>query len=312
MTSEDSEHSEKTPRRVPLFTIQTHAGRVGRWVHAPNSWGDASALLAEHSLDAAVSGGATYLMWRAALGEPMPEHLISLHRIEQHDEVLDGSVGALATLRRLERGPMTGAQRALTLAAGVTAGPSVRTLATLGGNLASGFPKADLVPALLALDVAVHLSDGRRVPIADVVDKGLKTEDLVTRVTHGLSGQDGWTGATVKLSRRGMDLSTATVSAALRIEQGEVVEARVAAGALFDRPTRLRAIERALVGADTSEETVRELLEVVRVTGQPFLNDEEATPAYRQRIAGAAVRKALMLAIRLGPNGSPELGAARM
>lgn len=295
-----------------MFTIQTHAGRVGRWVHTPESWNEASRLLAEHSLDAAVSGGATYLMWRAALGEVMPDHLISLHRIEQHDEVLDGSVGALATLRRLERGSKTGAQRALTMAASVTAGPSIRTLATLGGNLASGFPKADLVPALLALDVTVHLADGRRVPVADVVEKGLKTEDLITRVTHELSAEDGWTGATVKLSRRGMDLSTATVSAVLKIDGDEVVDARVAAGALFDRPTRLRSIESALVGADTSEETVRELLDFVRVTGRPFLHDEEATAAYRQQIAGAAVRKALMLAIQLGPNDAPKVGAARM
>lgn len=295
-----------------MFSIQTHAGRVGRWFHTPGSWSEASSLLAEHPLDAAVSGGATYLMWRAAKGEPMPEHLISLHRIQQHDEVLDGSVGALASLRRVERGPMTGAQRALTMAASVTAGPSVRTLATLGGNLASGFPQADLIPALLALDVVVHLSDGRQVPIGDVVDKGLKTEDLVTRVTHSLSGEQGWTGATLKLSRRGMDLSTATVSAVLRIEDDEIVDARVAAGALFDRPTRLRSIESALVGADTSEETVRDLLEFVQVTGKPFLHDEEATAAYRQQIAAAAVRKTLLLAARLGPTGSPRVGQARM
>lgn len=295
-----------------MFTIQTHAGRLGRWVHTPASWDEAARLLAEHSVDAAVSGGATYLMWRAALGEPMPDHLISLHRIEQHNEVLDGSVGALATLRRLERGPMTGAQRALTLAAGVTAGPSVRTLATLGGNLASGFPKADLVPALLALDATAHIADGRLVPVTQVVEKGLRTDDLITRVTHELAEEEGWTGATVKLSRRGMDLSMATVSAVLRLDGDEIVDARVAAGALFDRPTRLHAIESALAGADTSEETIREVLDFVRVKGGPFLDDEDATSAYRQKIASAAVRKALMLAIELGTDGSPGVGVARM
>lgn len=295
-----------------MFTIQTHAGRVGRRAHTPNSWEEASSLLSEHPMEAAVSGGATYLMWRAARGEPMPEHLISLHRIERHDEVIDGSVGALASLRRVERGPTTGAQRALTMAASVTAGPGVRTLATLGGNLASGFPKADLVPALLALDVAVHLSDGRQVPVSEMVDKGLRTEDLVTRVTHGLADEEGWTGATVKLNRRGMDLSTATISAVLRVEGDEIVDARLAAGSLLDRPTRLRSIENALIGADTSEQTVREVLEFARLTGTPFLNDEEATAAYRQRVAPAVIRKAILLAARLGPTGSPRVGDARI
>lgn len=295
-----------------MFTIQTHAGRVGRWVHTPDSWQEASDLLSQHPLEAAVSGGATYMMWRAARGEPMPEHLISLHRIKRHDEVLDGSVGALASLRRVERGPMTGAQRALTMAAGVVAGPGVRTLATLGGNLASGFPKADLVPALLALDVMVHLGDGRQVPISEVVDKGLRTEDLVTRVTHEHADRENWSGATVKLSRRGMDLSTVTVSAVLRVEDDEIVDARLAAGSLFERPTRLPSIETALVGADTSEETVREVLEFARLVGRPFLDDEEASASYRQRVATAVIRKAILLAARLGPAGTPRVGEARI
>ena len=293
-----------------MFTVQTPAGRLGHAFHAPESWDDARSLMAQHGSDAAVSGGATYLMWRAARGEPMPAQLISLHRIPDHDEVRDGSVGALATLRRVERGPATGAQRALTMAASVTAGPSVRTLATVGGNLASGFPQADLVPALLALDVTVHLSDGRRVPITEVVDEGLRTDDLVARVTHEPSGA-GWTGATVKLARRGMDFSIATVSAVLRIEDDEILEARVAVGSLFERPARLREMESALVGADPSEETIRELLDFVRVTGT-FLEDDEATAGYRQRIAGAAVRKTLLLAARLGPDGVPGVGQARM
>jgi carbon-monoxide dehydrogenase medium subunit len=294
-----------------VFTVQNPAGRLGHSFHAPASWDEARSLLAQHGTEAAVSGGATYLMWRAARGEPMPGHLVSLHRIPEHDEVRDGSVGALATLRRVERGPATGAQRALTMAASVTAGPSVRTLATVGGNLASGFPQADLVPALLALDVTVHLGDGRSLPITHVVDEGLRTDDLVARVTHELAGSDDWTGATVKLSRRGMDFSIATVSAVLRIQDDEILEARVAVGSLFERPTRLREIESALVGADPSEETVRELLDFVRVGGR-FLEDDEATSAYRQQIAGAAVRKALLLAAGLGPDGVPGVGQARM
>lgn len=295
-----------------MFTIQTHAGRVGRWVHTPETWQEAADLMAEHSVDAAVSGGATYLMWRVAKGESMPDHLISLHRIKDHDEVLDGSVGALATLRRLERGPMAGAHRALTMAASVTAGPSIRTLATLGGNLASGFPNADLVPALLALDATVHLHGGRQVPATEVIEKGLGADDLITRITHDLAGQDGWSGATIKLSRRGMDLSVGTASVVLRTEGEEVTDARIAVSALFDRPARLTNIEHSLVGADTSEETIRELLEFVPVAGKRFLDDQEATSAYRRRIAGNLVRRAILLAARLGPEGTPTTGSARM
>jgi CO/xanthine dehydrogenase FAD-binding subunit len=288
---------------------QTHTVRQGQ-VHAPATWEEAAALVSAHPLDSSVSGGATYLMWRAAHGEPMPEHLVSLHRITGYHEVTDGSIGALASLRSIERGTQIGAQRALTMAASVTAGPAVRSLATLGGNLASGFPQADLVPALLALDAQVHLADGERVSIEQVVDRGLLTSQLITRVTHDLAGQPGWTGATMKLSRRGMDLSTGLVSVVLQVEDDEVVQARVAVGSLYDRPTRLGAIEAALVGADTSAETMAELVEVIGVKGRRFHDDDEATAEYRSRVAGPLVRRTLTLALALGDAGTPQVGDA--
>jgi CO/xanthine dehydrogenase FAD-binding subunit len=249
-------------------------------------------------------------MWRAAHGEPMPDHLISLHRIPNHDEVLSGSVGALASLRKVGRGPATGAQRALTMAASVTAGPAVRSLATVGGNLASGFPQADLVPALLALDAEAHLEGGERVPVSHVVDRGLLTSQLVTRVTHDLAEEAGWTGATTKLACRGMDLSIALVSAVLQVVGDEIVQARVAVGSLYDRPARLPAIEAALIGADTSAETMAELVEATGMRGRRFNDDEEATAAYRARIAGPMVRRTLTLALRLGSAGTPNVGDA--
>lgn len=290
--------------------VQSHAGLRGQEVHTPATWEEAAALMGAHPLDSGVSGGATYLMWRAAHGEPMPEHLISLHRIQGHDEVDDGSIGALATLRRVARGPQTGAQRALTMAASVTAGPAVRSLATVGGNLASGFPQADLVPALLALDAEVHLADGARVPVSQVVDRGLLTSQLITRVTHDLAGEQGWTGATLKLSRRGMDLSTGLVSVVLQVDGEEIVQARVAVGSLYERPTRLSAIEAALVGADTSAETMAELVEVIGVKGRRFHDDDESTARYRGRVAGPLVRRTLTLALTLGSAGTPQVGDA--
>ena len=289
--------------------MATQIGRQGH-VHTPATWEEAAALMSAHPLDSSVSGGATYLMWRAAHGEPMPEHLVSLHRIDGHAEVSDGSVGALATLRSVERGPLTGAHRALTMAASVTAGPAVRSLATLGGNLASGFPQADLVPALLALDAQVHLADGQQLSIHHVVDNGLLTSQLITRVTHDLAGVSGWTGATLKLSRRGMDLSTGLVSAVLRVENDEIVQARVAVGSLYDRPSRLDAIEAALVGADTSAETMAELVEAIGVKGRRFQDDDEATAEYRSRVAGPLVRRTLTLALALGSAGTPQVGDA--
>jgi CO/xanthine dehydrogenase FAD-binding subunit len=261
-------------------------------------------LFAAEPPDSTFAAGATYLMWRAAHGEPLPGQVVSLHRIPGHDDVSDGSIGALASLRRIERGPSRGAQRALTMAASVTAGPAVRTLATLGGNLASGFPQADLVPALLALDSQVEFDDGSCRSAVDIVEDGLETARLITRVSHQLIG-DGWSGASVKLCRRGMDLSVGLASTVLRVQGDEVVEARVAVGSLHYRPTRLPAIESALVGADTGPETLREVVDVIGVTGRKFAADSHASATYRARIAAPLVHRALTLAGRLGADGIP-------
>lgn len=275
----------------------------------PESWPEAERLFAEDPENSTYAGGATYLMWRAAHGEPLPRRVISLHRIPGHDEVREGAVGALASLRRLERGPRRGAQRALTMAASVTAGPSVRTLATVGGNLASGFPQADLVPPLLALDAEVEFSDGTSEPVSGVVEHGLETARLVTRLTHHLDGE-GWSGASVKLCRRGMDLSVGLASAVLRIHDDEIVEARVAVGSLYDRPARLPAVESALVGADPSPETLREVIDVVGVTGRKYATDAQSSATYRARIAAPLVHRALVLAGRLGPEETTSVQEA--
>jgi carbon-monoxide dehydrogenase medium subunit len=276
----------------------------------PTTWEEAARILREDPVDSAVAGGATYLMWRHAHGEPLPRTLISLHHISGYDEVTDGCVGALASLRNVERGPRSGAQRALTMAASVTAGPSVRTLATVGGNLASGFPQADLVPSLLALDAAVEFHDGTTRSAVDVMDRGLETTGLITRITHRLSGEEGWSGASVKLCRRGMDLSVGLASAVLRVIDGEIVDARLAVGSLFDRPVRMHALESALVGADPSAETIDQVVEVIGVTGRKFADDAQASAAYRARVAAPLIRRTLTLAGRLGADGTPGVGEA--
>ncbi|MFC7550887.1 FAD binding domain-containing protein [Plantactinospora sp. GCM10030261] len=231
-----------------MLVVQAHAGRLGTGWHAPYAWDDAASLLERYGPEAAPAGGATYLMWRAAHGEPMPRQVVSLHRIEDGKQVAPGSVGALVTLRALERAPATGGDRALSMAAAAAAGPAVRTVATLGGNLASGFRQADLVPALLAIDASVHLHDGTRLPVAEVVARGTGGR-LITRVTHDLAAEHGWSGAAVKLARRGMDLSVGLAAVAVRVSDGMIHEARVAVGSLYGRPCRLTTVERALVGA---------------------------------------------------------------
>jgi aerobic carbon-monoxide dehydrogenase medium subunit len=291
-----------------VFVEQRTTGRRSEYFHAPRTLEEASALLAEHAGQVRVAAGSTYLMLMASHGEVLPPHLVSLHLVPGLDVEEDGRLGSGVTLRRLERGPATGARRALTMAASATAGPSVRTLGTLGGNL--GFPDGDLIPAALALDATVHLDDGSASPVLDYVT-ARPVDRISTALTFDRRAEDGWTGATVKLAYRGMDWPVVTVSTALQVgDDGEILDATTAAQALAPEPTLLPAVDAVLVGSHGEPEALdyaaQAAVERIEISA-----DQEATPAYRKRVAPSVVRQALRLALEAGPHGEIDNAEAR-
>jgi CO/xanthine dehydrogenase FAD-binding subunit len=292
-----------------LLVVQRHVGRVSSRFSAPETLDEAVALLAGDDGSRPV-GGNTYLMWRAAHGEPMPAHLVSLHRVPGLDALVEGSIGAGTSLRVLERSEPVGAQRALTMAASVVAGPPVRSLATIGGNVASRFSHADLLPALLALEADVVLHGEGKVDVQAFISRP-SDQSMILGFEHAGRAAEGWTGATVKLARRGMDLSIVTVSVSLRIDGGVMTGARVAAGSLADAPQRLRAVEEALLGAE-ARPTVIGTASAEATNGIRLREDLEAPSTYRARVAAPIVRRAIGLAIGLGPFGRPGPGMARV
>src|SRR5438105_9685539 len=68
-------------------------------------------------------------------------------------------------------------------AAGRSANPAVRNMATIGGGLAATtFPSSDLVPALLALDAGVETAGGEAVPLEAFLAERAAQEKLITAV----------------------------------------------------------------------------------------------------------------------------------
>lgn len=283
-----------------MFIDQRSTGRRPLHFHVPESMEDAAALLSQHAGQVRLGAGSTYLMLMAAHGETLPPHLVSLHRIPGLDGMSEGRLGSSVTLRRLERGSATGPQRALTMAASVTAGPSVRTLGTVGGNL--GFAEGDLIPAMFALDATVHLDDGTTLPVTEYVP-ARPLDRILTAVSWQRRQEDGWSGVTVKLARRGMDWPVVTVSALLRIaDDGEIVAATTAAQALAPEPTLLPAVDAVLIGSHGEPEALDYAAEAA-LHRMEIREDQEASAAYRRRVAPTVVRRALELAVAAGPDG---------
>lgn len=127
------------------------------------------------------AAGATLLrtQWEGGL-VPAPEHMISLARIpETSDVYMDGERIVIGALTRLNRCITDGSLHHLPLlqeAVKTIAAPSIRNLATIGGNIVSGV--GDTLPALLTYNAELHW----------MTDAGLEIRTLDSWLKGGRDG----------------------------------------------------------------------------------------------------------------------------
>lgn len=65
---------------------------------------------------------------------------------------------------------------------------AMRTLATIGGTIASGGKESLLIAALLVHETTIHFSDGHQTDLADLVVSGLGGGDLIVGIDIAASG----------------------------------------------------------------------------------------------------------------------------
>src|SRR5215207_7703188 len=131
------------------------------------------------------------------------------------------------------------------------ASPTIRNLATVGGNLFVHQPYGDLAVALLALDAEVDVAgDGGATatrPVADVLRDGVGAQEVVTAVAFDVPAPAAWR-YTKAMRRKQNSASIVTVAAVLQLDGDSVTGARIALGGAGSRPVRAAAAEAALAG----------------------------------------------------------------
>jgi carbon-monoxide dehydrogenase medium subunit len=121
--------------------------------------------------------GGTDLLLDLEQGRHAPVHtlldvtsIVEMNALELRDDEL--FVGGAVTVNRIVHDPLVGAYaRALVEACNLIAGPQVRNVATLGGNVAHALPAADGTIALLALNAraeVAHSSAIRCIPFKEL------------------------------------------------------------------------------------------------------------------------------------------------
>lgn len=258
--------------------------------------------------------GATWTMRAPLRGEQTADRpLVALGGIaELHQISRDAgqiALGALVTHDALASwAAEIPALAGLASAAGKSANPGVRRLATLGGNLATqDFAAADLPPALLVLEAEVELATeaGRsRLPLADYLATRASAPGLITRV---VCPDPTMRTAHARLPMRvAGDYPCAILSLAARMApDGTVAEARVAVGAVDPVARRWSALEQALTGQRPDPELLRRLASEATGTFTPR-DGPDVPAAYRLQVLPALLTRAF--AALLSP-AAPEVSA---
>ncbi len=268
----------------------------------PSTIDEACRLLATGGYVKVVAGGQSLmplLNFRLATPDVLVDlrDVAGLVGIEVTDTAV--TVGAMTTQRALERDRAAlEACPLLGLALPHVGHTTTRNRGTVGGTIAHADPAAELPCVLVCLDgeaVVVGLDGTRHVSAAELfvsyLTSSLGDDEILTAVRFPVLGA-GWRFGFGEVAQRHGDYAMAIVALAVRLEDGDVIEARVAAGAVSDRPIRLTMVEAAIVAGVPPNELRALAAESVDPPDSPH-----APSAYRRSLVGTLVVRALAEAL---------------
>ena len=236
--------------------------------HRPGELAQALELMAELGPEARPLAGGTDLLVNLKYQREQPAHLVSLQDLAELGELSrqDGGIRLGAGLRvaHLAGGPEACRDLgALVEGAASLGSPQIRNRATLGGNLCSARPAADLVPPLLVLGARLVLQSRgqeRQVELDEFLQGPGQTliqpQELLTAVVVD-APPPGSGSAFQKLGiRRAMEIARVNAAASLVLaEDGRTIaRARVALGAVGPRARLSARAQEVLEGQTASEE----------------------------------------------------------
>jgi xanthine dehydrogenase small subunit len=279
---------------VPVW-MQTDAAVVaepeGRTPYSPASSDELAEWYAANP-DATLIAGATDVgLWvTKQLRDPDPVAFLGgcadLREISETSEEI--RLGAMVTLTDML--PVVAAQHpSLAELLRRFSSVQVRNAATIGGNIANGSPIGDGPPALIALNATLHLRKGdarRSLPLeAFFLDYGKQDRAPGEFVEAVSIPRQPDRLRCYKLSKRfDQDISAVCGCLSITVENGTIVEARIAYGGMAGIPKRASNVEAALVGQLWSEATVRAAMGEYDKDFTP-MTDMRASAAYRQTTA---------------------------
>jgi carbon-monoxide dehydrogenase medium subunit len=269
----------------------------------PGSLRETFDLLSRYPGHAKILAGGTDLLIHQTL-ESCPEAiLISLRDIGDLGEIRETEegdllIGAMTKHADVAQSPLVKRYfPALARASQWVGSPSIRNLATIGGNICNASPSADTAPPLLAYDakaVIVSSSTQKVVALEDFFT-GPSTHILKAgEILKGfrLTPKSDWIACYEKLGKRkAMEIAIVNVCVALAIDGNRWCRGiRIALGAVAPTPIRGRKAEAVLRDKKITPELVRKCAEVSAGETNP-ISDIRGSAGYRKEMVQFMVGK---------------------
>ena len=220
------------------------------------------------------------------------------------------SIGAAVTLSEIIQSRELHARvPVLQEAALQIAGPQIRNLATIGGNIINASPAADMTPPLLVLDSTVSIlqadQKSREVPLCDFLISNRKVRLEHGEIVTGFHFASPQPAAKIYFRkvqpRRSMAIAMLNIAVFLRLAENQIEEVRIAMGAVAPTAVRLRNVERALQGLSINQADDPQHYAGIRDDIVP-ISDFRASRDYRLKVAQNLARQAVLDLLELDHN----------
>ncbi len=277
----------------------------------PTSITEVCEILDEYGNSAQLLAGGTDVLVNLKRKRIAPERVVGIHRVSElgglstdRNEI---RVGSLMTATEISENRTIARQIPfLGRAAAGLGSPPIRNRATIGGNLVTARPAADLIPPLMVLDAAVSLTSKngtREIPVTRFVTgpgtTKIKDDEVLTHVIIPRN-EAGTGGAYIKFgARHSCEISIVSVAAFVSLTPAgrRIASAKIALGAVAPKVMRCAHAEEALAGQYPGDKAFAIAGKAAARAARP-ISDFRGSAKYRRQMVDVLTRRALSAACK--------------
>jgi CO/xanthine dehydrogenase FAD-binding subunit len=279
--------------------------------HEPATLEEACQIMAEYGTRAKVLAGGTDLLVDMKKKLTTPRQVVSITRIKEMKKIEaspDGlKLGPCFTVADVAASDAIAKRwRALCAGAKALGNPLVRNLATIGGNVVTASPSADLPPSLIAYGARVVLkkTSGERVVSLDHFFLGaglteIAPDEILTEIQIDAPPPYSGAGYINEGIRKCRDCNVVNVASFITLDgpDGAIKNARIVMGCVGSTDLRAVSAEKLLVGEKPSETLFARAGEAAMQEAAPRGSAESrASAEYKKDMVGELTSRTLHLA----------------